>query len=76
MNANTQCVKQEVYQAIRYFIKRQQIVARAMVALGLDLEVIGQYGALAWVSSISSIMKKGDTPTHHSLNKMVKSLIC
>ena len=43
-------VKRELYQAIAYFIERQQLVAQAMLDLGLDVELVGTYGGLAWIS--------------------------
>jgi hypothetical protein len=43
-------VKQELLQAIAYFIERQQLVAQAMVEMGLDLDEVGRYKAVAWVS--------------------------
>jgi hypothetical protein len=47
--------KQELYQAIAYFIERQQLVVQAMLDLKLDLNAIGKFGAYGWVSSASSI---------------------
>ncbi|MEM7348848.1 MAG: hypothetical protein AAF485_31850 [Chloroflexota bacterium] len=44
-----EAVKQELYHAICYFIKRQELVAQAMLDLGLDLEAVGEFGAAAWV---------------------------
>lgn len=55
-------VKAELYQAIAYFIQRQVLVSQAMRDLKLDLEAIGTYGALGWVSSISSALKDGKKP--------------
>jgi hypothetical protein len=49
-------VKQELYEAIAYFVERQALVAEAMRDLGLDLELVGQFGAVAWVSSVSHIV--------------------
>lgn len=44
-------VKQELYQAIAHFIERQHLVAQAMLDMGLDLEEVGKYGAIAWFST-------------------------
>jgi hypothetical protein len=44
-------VQQEIYKSIAHFIKRQGLVAQAMHDLGLDLEEVGKYGAIAWASS-------------------------
>lgn len=50
-------IKQELYKAITYFIKRQQLVAQLMIDLGLDLEEVGKWGALTWASG-SGIAKE------------------
>ena len=43
--------KQEIYDAIAYFIERQKLVAQAMIDMGLDLEEVGEYGSLVWSSN-------------------------
>lgn len=55
-------VKEELYQAIAYFVQRQVLVSQAMLDLKLDLEAIGKYGALGWVSSVSTALKNGEKP--------------
>ena len=42
--------KNELKDALVYFIDRQNLVAQAMLDLGLDLDLVGQFGAFAWVS--------------------------
>ena len=41
-------VKQALYRHLLIFIERQQLVAHAMRDLGLNLDAVGQHGALAW----------------------------
>jgi hypothetical protein len=55
-------IKQELYEAIAYFIERQDLAAQAMLDLGLDLEEVGKYGALAWVSSATRTLKDAEKP--------------
>lgn len=45
-------VKQELYDAISFFIERQHLVAQAMLDLGLDLKEVDRYGPVAWASSV------------------------
>lgn len=49
-----QLIKRELYDAVTHFIERQKLVAQAMVDLGLDLEEVGRYGALAWAADLPS----------------------
>jgi len=46
--------EQELYQAIVYYIERQQLVVQAMLDLKLDINAIGKFGALAWSYDESS----------------------
>jgi hypothetical protein len=46
--------KDELYKAILYFIERQQLVVQAMLEMKLDLNAIGKFASLGWVSSVSS----------------------
>lgn len=59
---STALVKQELYQALAYFIERQDLVAQAMLDMGLDLDEVGTFGALAWVSSTTHILKDVEKP--------------
>ena len=52
-------VKQELYQAINYFIERQELVAQAMLDLGLDLDLIAREGAMAWVTGTWGLSEEG-----------------
>ncbi len=45
-------VNSELKEALTYFIERQKLVAQAMTEMGLDLNEVAQYGALAWVSTL------------------------
>ncbi len=49
MHAEKHLVKQELSEAVAFFIKRQRLVAQAMLDLGLDLKRVGVVGTLAWV---------------------------
>ena len=63
MEENTKSlIKQEFCEAIAYFIERQDLAAQAMLDLGLDLEEVGEYGAIAWVSSATHILKDVERP--------------
>ncbi len=53
-------IKQELVQAIAYFIERQHLVAQAMVEMGLNLEEVGKYKSAAWVSSKDADISKLD----------------
>src|SRR5215203_3634857 len=44
-------VKAELREALAYFIERQRLVAQAMTELGLDLNEVGEFGAIAWASN-------------------------
>ncbi|MBP8002268.1 MAG: hypothetical protein KA314_14375 [Chloroflexi bacterium] len=46
--------KDELYQAIHYFVERQQLVVQAMTDMKLDINAIGKFGALGWVSGAAS----------------------
>jgi hypothetical protein len=63
--------KQELYQAIAYFIERQQLVVHAMLDLKLDLDAMGKFGASGWVSRVSSIDGKShlDTFSQEPINE-------
>ena len=47
-------VKAELRDALIYFIERQKLVAQAMMNLGLDLNEVGEFGPVAWVSNPES----------------------
>ena len=47
-------VKAELRDALIYFIERQKLVAQAMMDLGLDLNEVGEFGPIAWVSNLES----------------------
>ncbi len=64
-------VKQELYKAIAYFVERQKLVAQAMLDLGLDLDLIGQFGVLAWVSGTWNL----DEETKSFLANLNKSFV-
>jgi hypothetical protein len=68
--------KQELYQAIAYFIERQQLVVQAMLDLKLDLDAIGKFGASGWVSSASSNDGKSllDTFSQEPINDRQREL--
>jgi Domain of unknown function (DUF6896) len=53
-NDTRSLAKDELYQAILYFIERQQLVVQAMREMSLDINAIGKFGALGWASSASS----------------------
>lgn len=55
--ATRKLVKQELFQAIVFFIQRQQLVAQAMLDLGLDLQFVGRFASLGWITSDSHILK-------------------
>jgi hypothetical protein len=40
----------DLREALKYFIERQKLVAKAMTEMGLDLDEVAEYGALAWAS--------------------------
>ena len=42
----------DMKEALAYFIERQKLVAQAMTEMGLDLDEVAKYGALAWVSDL------------------------
>ena len=42
-------VKAELRIALAYFIERQNLVAQAMMDLGLDLHEVGEFGPVTWV---------------------------
>lgn len=60
-NDDRSLAKDELYQAIRYFVERQQLVVQAMLAMKLDINAIGKFGALGWASSASS--ENGQKPS-------------
>jgi hypothetical protein len=62
MGERIQSVKQEIYEAIARFIERQKLVAQAMSDFGLDLDMVAQYQAIAWVSSVSHIIEDVEKP--------------
>ena len=43
-------IKEELRNALAYFIERQKLVAQAMIELGLDLNEVGKFKAAAWAS--------------------------
>jgi len=47
-------VKDELRNALAYFIERQKLVAQAMIELGLDLNEVGKFKAAAWASGAKS----------------------
>jgi len=47
-NSNQENIKGELLQSIAYFVKRQEIVANAIVDFNLELDDLAQWGALAW----------------------------
>lgn len=47
-------VKEELRNALAYFIERQKLVAQAMMELGLDLNEVGEFGPVAWASNPQS----------------------
>jgi len=53
-NANRSLAKAELHKAVHYFVERQQLVVQAMTDMKLDINAIGKFGALGWVSSASS----------------------
>ncbi len=69
-------IKQELLQAIAYFIERQHLVAQAMIEMGLDLEEVGKYGAVAWISSsgvdASELDQLDDSATDQRTREMIE----
>jgi hypothetical protein len=53
--------KNELKNALVYFIDRQQLVAQAMRDLGLNLDLVSKFGALAWVSGTWNLDEKTKT---------------
>jgi hypothetical protein len=47
-------IKDELRNALAYFIERQKLVAQAMMELGLDLQEVAEFKALAWASGKKS----------------------
>lgn len=43
-------VKDELSNALAYFIERQKLVAQALVELGLDLNEVAEFKSAAWSS--------------------------
>ena len=52
-----QSVKEELLEAITYFVSRQELVAQAMTELGLDLDAIAILGAVGWTLGAEGAMK-------------------
>ena len=48
-------VKEELKNALAYFIERQKLVAQAMTELGLDLNEVAEFKSGAWASGAKSI---------------------
>jgi len=46
---NLQLAKDELLDAIIYFVKRQELVAQALRNFKLDLQTIGVLGATGWI---------------------------
>ena len=44
-----QIAKYELFEAIAYFVKRQEIVAQALLDIGLDLDAMAVLGAGGWI---------------------------
>jgi hypothetical protein len=53
-NDNRSLAKDELYKAVHYFVDQQQLVVQAMKEMKLDINAIGKFGALGWMSSASS----------------------
>jgi hypothetical protein len=51
-------VKDELINAVAYFVERQKLVAQAMTELGLDLYEVAEFGTAAWATGAKS--KNGD----------------
>ena len=60
VEATRKLVKHELFRAIAFFIERQQLVAQAMLDLGLDLQFVSRFGALGWITSDSHTVKHVD----------------
>jgi len=65
MSSNThQLAKNELLQAIAYFVKRQKLVEQAMLDFNLDLDDMKKWGALAWTVDIAKISETlAETPS-------------
>jgi len=68
---DNELAKQELLQAIVYFIDRQRLVAQTITDLGLSTAAIGTYGASAWAwnphQSIAALRQELETVTRPEL---------
>ena len=53
-NESREQIKEELRNALAYFIDRQKLVAQAMTELGLDLNEVAEFKAFAWSSGAKS----------------------
>ena len=53
-NDTQEQVKDELRNALAYFIERQKLVAQAMTELGLDLNEVAEFKSAAWSSGANS----------------------
>jgi uncharacterized protein DUF6896 len=70
--------KQELRQAIVYYIERQQLVVQAMLDLKLDINLIGKFGALAWSydeSSSENSLSQIDSLLQHTFDEHQREIL-
>lgn len=67
--------KKELLQAIAYFVERQHLVAQAMREMGLNLEEVGKYGAIAWISHPGADTSKLDELYQQASNDKERDFI-
>ena len=58
-NESQEQIKEELRNALVYFIERQKLVAQVMTELGLDLNEVAEFKAFAWSSGAK--LDKSDT---------------
>jgi hypothetical protein len=47
-NNNNKQIKDELVKAIKVFVDRQYLVAKAIESMGLNLDLVGKYGSFSW----------------------------
>ena len=73
-NENNSQAKEELKNALDYFIERQKLVAQAMIDLGLDLNEVAKFKSAAWSSGSKLEGNNSNSASVSSDNVQVQEL--